>query len=302
MSKLHASPARSRTQTGYAILLVLFLATLVLLMAMAAAPNVLTQGRREKEKEMIWRGNQYVRGIKLYYRKMGHFPTSLDDLTKPQMGEIRFMRKAYKDPMNTEDGSWRLIYVGPAGQLIGSLRPPQNLQMPGALGTSMGIPASTLAGGQNPFTQGTPQTGATSASPGQGNAANTPGTSGSTPDQNQNNDMSEVPTGETPTVIGGNIIGVGSKVNHASIITYEKAKNYKLFEFIWDPSKDPILLGGTGAGAGAPANPGAANPGQSPFGMGMPPVSGNPNGGPPLTTEPAPPPSQPPSNQNPPSE
>ena len=54
------------------------------------------------------------------------------------------MRQAYKDPMNGEDGSWRLIYVGPAGQLIGSLKPPQNLQLPkggaglGAVGIDSG--------------------------------------------------------------------------------------------------------------------------------------------------------------------
>src|SRR6267143_3955856 len=39
-------------------------------------------------------------------------------------------------------------------------------------------------------------------------------------------------------VIGGNIIGVGSKVNKRSIIVYDKATNYRLFEFIWNPSKD----------------------------------------------------------------
>jgi len=33
----------------------------------------LTEGRREKEKEMIWRGKQYTRGVKLYYRKLGGF-------------------------------------------------------------------------------------------------------------------------------------------------------------------------------------------------------------------------------------
>ena len=47
---------------------------------------------------MIWRGRQYVRGIKLYYRKTGRFPTSMDDLTKPKLGSLRFMRQAYKDP------------------------------------------------------------------------------------------------------------------------------------------------------------------------------------------------------------
>ncbi len=41
-------------------------------------------------------------------------------------------------------------------------------------------------------------------------------------------------------IIGGNIIGVGSKVNKKSVIWYDKAKNYRQFEFVWDPSKDPV--------------------------------------------------------------
>src|SRR6266853_5942911 len=117
----------AESQGGYAMLMVMFLATVLLLGAIAAAPYVRTERQREKEQEMIWRGKQYVRGVKLYYRKMGRFPTSIDDLTKPKTGSLRFMRQAYKDPMNGEDGSWRLIYVGPAGQLIGSLKPPQSL-------------------------------------------------------------------------------------------------------------------------------------------------------------------------------
>ncbi len=108
------------------MLVVVFLTTVLLISTVSIAPNVLTEGRREKETEMIWRGKQYTRGVKLYYRKMGRFPTSLDDLTKPKLGSLRFMRQAYKDPMNKEDGSWRFIYVGPAGQLIGSLKPRRN--------------------------------------------------------------------------------------------------------------------------------------------------------------------------------
>src|SRR5262245_41758951 len=89
-----------RGESGYALLIVAFAATLMLIAALTVAPNVKTYGQREKEKEMIWRGNQYVRGIKMYYRKNGKFPTSLDDLVKPQMGNVRFMRQMYKDPMN----------------------------------------------------------------------------------------------------------------------------------------------------------------------------------------------------------
>src|SRR6201997_985211 len=130
---------KTRKQDGFALILVVFLTTLLLISVMAIAPSIRTEKQREKEQEMIWRGKQYVRGIKLYYRKNGRFPTSIDDLTKPKVGSLRFMRKAYKDPMNKEDGSWRFIYVGPAGQLIGSLKPQQNFQLPGVAGA---VPAA----------------------------------------------------------------------------------------------------------------------------------------------------------------
>src|SRR5205809_7925792 len=94
---------------------------------------------------MIRRGRQYPPAMKQYYMNMGRSPTSLEDLTKPTIASLRFMRQAYKDPMNTQDGSWRLIYVGPAGQLIGSLKPPQtNLQFGQAQG--IGTPAGSLNG------------------------------------------------------------------------------------------------------------------------------------------------------------
>src|SRR5712675_1794756 len=140
---------RARTvpkpQGGYAMLMVVFLTTVVLLGAIAAAPYIRTERQREKEQEMIWRGKQYVRGIKLYYRKTGRFPTSMDDLTKPKFGSLRFMRQAYKDPMNKKDGEWRLIYVGPTGQLIGSLKPPQTLQLPGLAGAGGALPGTPAA-------------------------------------------------------------------------------------------------------------------------------------------------------------
>src|SRR5882762_6381785 len=236
--------ARRKGEQGYAILLVLFLATLMLIGAMAIAPNVLTEGRRQKEIEMIWRGKQYARGVKLHYRKTGRFPTSLDDLTKPKVGSLRFMRQTYKDPMNKEDGAWRLIYVGAAGQLIGSLKPPRNLQLPQA--AAPGAPANPTAGSAGPPTQpgksGPP--GQTGNQPGGSQTGtNPPATTGTDSGTGQTDPMANPQPGsnsDTSTIIGGNIIGVGSKVNKRSIMVYEKAKNYRLFEFIWDPSKDNV--------------------------------------------------------------
>lgn len=288
--------------------MVIFMATMLLILATIAAPNIKTEGQREKEKEMIWRGKQYTRGIKLYYRKLGHFPTSLDDLTKPKIGSLRFMRQAYKDPMNAQDGSWRLIYVGPAGQLVGSLKPqPQNLQFGQPAG--MGTPAAaigSLGGGPGSIPnsgfgsvlgQAIGQVGALNNP--QGQAGTQPGSSsafGSNPSNSQNptsttgpavsadqstgpSTDTPIPTDDPPTILGGNIIGVGSKINKRSIMVYDKAKNYRLFEFIWDPSKDTFGMGqpgmqpGTGIGQpiGQPIGPPPGQPGPSGGSPGAPP-------------------------------
>jgi type II secretory pathway component PulK len=65
---------KTRKQDGFALILVVFLTTLLLISVMAIAPSIRTEKQREKEQEMIWRGKQYVRGIKLYYRKNGPLP------------------------------------------------------------------------------------------------------------------------------------------------------------------------------------------------------------------------------------
>ncbi len=260
--------AGKRTESGYALLLVVFLVTLVLVTVIAVSPSILTEGRRQKETEMIWRGKQYARGVKLYYRKMGRFPTSLDDLTKPKIGNLRFMRQAYKDPMNKDDGSWRLIYVGAAGQLIGSLKPPQqNLRIPQA--GSPGAPANPVAATGAPSQPGaTAPPGLPGSQPGGATSGTNPAGAAGAPvgtDQtNSGSDAQQVPLGDTPTIIGGNIIGVGSKVNKRSIIVYDKAKNYRLFEFIWDPSKDNFGVGQPGMQTGTGLG---QTPGQNPMGQ-----------------------------------
>jgi hypothetical protein len=252
---------------------------------------VVTAGKREQEKEMIWRGKQYVRGVKLYYRKMGRFPTSLDDLTKPRIGSLRFMRQAYKDPMNKEDGSWRFIYVGPAGQLIGSLKPQQqNLQLPQASAavapatSPNGLGAVSPSGflgqpGGQPGSNGTPPGGTPpgTSTPG----SNAPGTNVigatgapvSTDQSDSNANPQQIPAGDTPTIVGGNIIGVGSKINKSSVIVYDHAKNYRLFEFIWDPSKDMVGAGQPGLQTGTGLG---QIPGQSPIGQPFVQSPGNP--------------------------
>src|SRR6267378_1961653 len=305
---------KMRGQEGYALTLVIFMLALIVIASVAAAPDVITNGRREREEEMIWRGNQYVRGIRLYvryYQMHGgttRFPTSMEDLTKNKVG-IRFMRQAYKDPVNPVDGSWRMIYVGPNGQLIGSLksRPlgadgqsSSSSGSGGGFGSLFGSGQSQSQSGSNSsfgsssfgsssfgnssFNNGSNSNAANpqGQSAGQGTQSGLSSDAMSTPQSIANSDG-------TTDVIGGNIIGVGSKVNKASIIWYDKAKNYRQFEFVWDPSKDPVNGGAAAGVIGVPpagtqngsngifSSPtGNSGFGQQPAGS---PTTGNPNTG-----------------------
>jgi type II secretory pathway pseudopilin PulG len=303
---------RRRSERGYALLLVIFMTTLMLIGIMAAAPSIRTERQREKEQEMIWRGKQYIRGIKLYYRKMGRFPTSLDNLTKPTngtSGQIRFMRQAYKDPMNKEDGTWRLIYVGPAGQLIGSLKPQPAMQIPGLNPVAPGaVPAGSNAqqqgsgfGGSSFGTSSFGQSGTQPAGQQQPGSTAAGGTQGAALDDGTLS--ASATTANTNPIIGGNIIGVGSKINRRSIIIYDKAKNYRLFEFVWNPSKDLMNALGQGGVPTPGVNNAPGQQGQSSFGgsgsgqgggTNQPPQGGMPPGGQPGPPAPTPPPPPPP--------
>jgi type II secretory pathway pseudopilin PulG len=272
-------------QQGYALLLILFLLAVLALSTVAMAPTIISSVQREKEKEMVWRGRQYTRGVRMYYTKMKRFPTSLDDLTKPKTG-LRFMRQAYKDPMNATDGSWRLIYVGPNGQLIGSLNPQNQTTfgMFGAQANALGAQAGALGGnglggngnsfgssfgtssfGNSSFGNSNSGNNSSFANSNSsfgngnnnaaGNSAQGPGNmSGVSTDPNaQNSGQLGTPQSlgvmDSSNTIGGNIIGVGSKIDKKSFLWYQKAKIYKQFEFIWDPSKD-MGVGGASRGIG----------------------------------------------------
>jgi type II secretory pathway pseudopilin PulG len=145
------NPAKPRSkQEGYALLMAIFLVATIIILATAMTPSIITEGRREREQDAIWRGNEYVRAIQLYYKKNGRYPQTIDDLTKGNL-EIHFLRKAYTDPMNSADGSWRFIYVSPSGQLIGSVRYHTLQEMALALnmpGAGQALPGAAGANGQ----------------------------------------------------------------------------------------------------------------------------------------------------------
>jgi hypothetical protein len=254
--------------------MVVFLVATMMVLAAVAVPNILVQGRREREEETVWRGEQYKRAVGMYFRKFGRYPTKMDDLTKQTNG-VRFLRQAYTDPMNKDDGSWRFIYVGPNGQLIGSLRSTSLQQLalsasgiPG-LGTQQGSPSGANPGGTSGAASQS-NAGDASGAAGAAGAAGQSGQSG----QQTNSALAPNPLASQPqplqgATIGGNIIGVGSKVKEPSLRVYEGGDTYEQWEFIWNPL---LQVGGVpgqqGVNPNAPTGtqpaPGTALPQKSP--------------------------------------
>ena len=95
-------------ERGYAMAgLLVAIAVMGVLMS-AALPVWRTYMQREKEAELVFRGQQYMRAIDLYQRRFpGAYPTDLEALV-----EGRFLRRLYLDPMT--GGPFRVLTQGSA--------------------------------------------------------------------------------------------------------------------------------------------------------------------------------------------
>lgn len=96
-------------EEGYVLLGVLFLVFLVLVALSIAAPRMAASIERDREVELQHRAKQYTRAIKMYYKKFGAYPPTLEALEK--QNEIRFLRRRYKDPI-TGKADWKTIAFG----------------------------------------------------------------------------------------------------------------------------------------------------------------------------------------------
>src|SRR5215472_2864240 len=93
-------------QHGYVLLYLLFLVAVLTISLTTIVPTLKFVMQRDREQEMVHRGEQYRRAIRRYYRRMGSYPPSLDVLENTN--DIRFLRKRYKDPMN-HDKDWKTL-------------------------------------------------------------------------------------------------------------------------------------------------------------------------------------------------
>ncbi len=133
--------ARRQRDGGYLLLAILLMMALMIIAAMAVAPRIVQQIKRDREEEMIHRGTEYARAIKKFYKKNGRYPSSLDDLDKNT--QIRYLRKRYKDPL-TKDGKWKLLNYGDIQTLL-------NASAPGTPAAALGQGGAATTGGTSGF-------------------------------------------------------------------------------------------------------------------------------------------------------
>ena len=106
--------------------------SIMAIMMTVALPTWKQLSRREKEAELVFRGEQYARAIQLFQTKAGPgtLPPSIDLLV-----EQRFLRKKFKDPITNDDfapivqvagaphAARRAPGVQPAGRQGGAAQP-----------------------------------------------------------------------------------------------------------------------------------------------------------------------------------
>ncbi len=224
------------------LLAVMIIVTLILIALSAEAPRVTQQIQREKEQELVNRGQEYARAIKKFYHKQGTYPTSIDQLL--DTNHIRFLRKKYKDPFTGED-DWKVVHAGEAEikipQNIGSVQGTNNPGLQGSTSiTGQGAP------GTNPNSGGLSSGGLSSGT--SGLSSGTAGLQGGT--QQGAGNLGSLKTsniGNGPTIGGGAIIGVASVSKKSGIKQFNDTSEYDQWLFVYDPRLEQA----TGATAGA---------------------------------------------------
>lgn len=259
---------------------------LILLALSVAAPRVAHELRREQEVETIHRGNQYVRAIQMYHKKIGSYPGSVEQLEKSN--NQRFLRRRYVDPMTGKD-DWRMIHLGEAKTTVKGFfgQPLAGLASSG-LGSAAGMASSggtgTPVGSSSPSAFGTSSSGAGSSigsplgSSGLGSSSlgggigsslgsgnNSPSSSNASGSGSQSSSGSNGLTGS-----GGPIIGVGLVKDGNSIAVLNEQTTYATWEFLYDPRieqmKAKVSIFGGGPASTSASSLGSASGSKSDFG------------------------------------
>jgi type II secretory pathway pseudopilin PulG len=274
------APIRRRpkpSEEGYILIAVMFMLAILVIALSVAVPKISKQIQRDRELETMHRGKQYVRGVKMYYKKFGAYPPSIDALVKTN--EIRFLRKKYIDPTTGKD-EWKIIRFGQnktqsmgffgqpiGGSTLAGIGPSGGNGLTGSPGVGGGIGSSPGAGSvfgstsstsTDPGTSPTSPAGANPGSPGStGPTGSSSNTDPNSPGGNGTGTGSGTGSGTGltgQTFGGGGIIGVSPGGTKQSILVYKKKNHYNEWEFFYDPMVDQMMMQGGNAGTiGQPA-------------------------------------------------
>jgi type II secretory pathway pseudopilin PulG len=216
------------SQDGYAMAaLLVAIAVMAVLMTMAM-PVWNTQAKREKEAELVFRGEQYARAIALYQRKFANsLPPSVDVLVND-----KYLRKKYKDPVTGGDF-----------QLLSGASVQANAGVPGGQVPGQATPGRGAAGTSTTPGQQTSTRGSTSAFGGTATARNQ---TGSGAGFGLGAGVGGGPGGSVP----GGLMGVTSTSTEKSLRLYNGRGAYNEWTFV---AVQRNLNAGAGAqGAAAP--------------------------------------------------
>jgi type II secretory pathway pseudopilin PulG len=268
------APRDSSGDEGFVLLALLVLIFILLLTLSIAAPKIAMALKREREIETKHRADQYVRAIRVFYRKNGHYPTSMEQLENTN--NQRFLRQRYLDPMTGKD-DWRLIQ---AGQNKTTVKGFFGQDLPGlgsGLGMGSGIGSGSSTGGSSTgssfgssSTFGSSGSGSTfgssasfgSGSNGSGSASGSgsggTGSSGtSSPSSGDSHDATEF-KGST-----GPIMGVGLPTSGEAILTVNGVSTYEEWEFLYDPRIEQLYAKGATMGGGLSSSSSSSSSGSS---------------------------------------
>ena len=269
-----------QSEQGYVLLTLMLFVALLTVAALAIAPTITFQIKRDREEELIHRGVQYSRAIRNYYKKFGRYPTNLKDLDNTN--NQRFLRKHYKDPITGKD--FKLLHFSEVqmmglGAGITGATPVSAMNGGAGQGSAgQGTGGQEASGG---FTLGTSPTTGT-----QSNLRGQVGPEGAGTNSSSSSGQGALGGGQ---IIGGPIVGVISASKEKSIREFGGKNHYNQWQFVYDPMMDrgtallstpaqPLTFG-MGTNANLPSQQGrqGAGPGSTGFGTNNPsPASPNP--------------------------
>jgi type II secretory pathway pseudopilin PulG len=297
----HSTSSPQKPARGYMLITLMLAMALISMALLAVLPAIKQQIRRDQEEEMRHRGTAYMRAIQHFYKKLGRYPSRIEDLESTN--NVRFLRKRYTDPINRDpktgkERDFKLLHQQDIslnnGPVLGQV--PGQGGLGGAQGQGgLGGMASQLGGAQGQAglaglasqLGGLQQMGAGAQTPMGGNSLNAssanadqdaggnPNASGSSSSSSSSPNSSSNPGSglNGQTFGGGPILGVASLSKEKSVRVFYQKNHYNDWLFIYVPTADRggLLVGPVNPGVPT-NNLGGAIPGQA--------VSGGQIGGP----------------------